>query len=139
MKLVVDKDNPNIAMAVKIVDLGKHEGVVDAVRKEVARQPTVLTVFSMFQALLHRIVRGHENVLKYLNMRITDQATFQLFLEYADGGELFDQIEPDVGMPSAKACFFFRQLMQGLEFIHSKGIAHRYSSACSRLLVLLAI
>ncbi|VDM63025.1 unnamed protein product [Angiostrongylus costaricensis] len=49
----------------------------------------------------------------------------QLYLEYADGGELFDQIEPDVGMPPVKAQFYFRQLLNGLQHIHSMGVVHR--------------
>uniref|UniRef100_A0A0K0D0S3 non-specific serine/threonine protein kinase n=1 Tax=Angiostrongylus cantonensis TaxID=6313 RepID=A0A0K0D0S3_ANGCA len=49
----------------------------------------------------------------------------QLYLEYADGGELFDQIEPDVGMPPVKAQFYFRQLLHGLQHIHSMGVVHR--------------
>ncbi|KAH7729133.1 CBN-CHK-1 protein [Aphelenchoides avenae] len=71
------------------------------------------------------MVRNHRNVLKYLSMRVTDEDQFQIFLEYADGGELFDQIEPDVGMPPSRACFYFRQLIDGLEYIHSKGVVHR--------------
>ncbi|KAH7729010.1 Protein CHK-1 a [Aphelenchoides avenae] len=108
--LVIDRQNPEFAMAVKCVDLRKHVDVKEAVRKE---------------ALLQRTLRNHENVLKYISMRVNDEDQFQLFLEYADGGELFDQIEPDVGMPPSRACFYFKQLMDGLEYIHSKGIAHR--------------
>ena len=37
-----------------------------------------------------------------------------MFLEYAVGGELFDRIEPDVGMPSSLARKFFRDLLDGL-------------------------
>uniref|UniRef100_A0A0M3HNL0 non-specific serine/threonine protein kinase n=1 Tax=Ascaris lumbricoides TaxID=6252 RepID=A0A0M3HNL0_ASCLU len=38
---------------------------------------------------------------------------------------LFHHLEPDVGMPSAKAQFYFRQLIEGVKFIHSIGIVHR--------------
>jgi serine/threonine-protein kinase Chk1 len=46
-------------------------------------------------------------------------------MDYADGGELFDQIEPDVGLSPNRARHFFTQLIDGLIFVHSKGIVHR--------------
>uniref|UniRef100_A0A0N5AV36 non-specific serine/threonine protein kinase n=1 Tax=Syphacia muris TaxID=451379 RepID=A0A0N5AV36_9BILA len=58
-------------------------------------------------------------------MRMEGVEEFQIFLEYVDGGELFDQIEPDVGMPSAKAQYYFLQLIDGVKHMHNLGIAHR--------------
>uniref|UniRef100_A0A914VJE7 non-specific serine/threonine protein kinase n=1 Tax=Plectus sambesii TaxID=2011161 RepID=A0A914VJE7_9BILA len=111
VKLVVDSQNPHNAVAMKVIDLAKHPDVVETVRKE---------------ALLMRMLRNHVNIIKYLDMRFEENLDeFQIFLEYADGGELFDQIEPDVGMPTQKAQFYFRQLIKGLEYIHSRGVAHR--------------
>lgn len=46
-------------------------------------------------------------------------------MDYVDGGELFDQIEPDVGLSPSRARHFFTQLIEGLIFVHSKGITHR--------------
>jgi len=37
-----------------------------------------------------------------------------MFLEYAVGGELFDRIEPDVGMPAEQARRFFTDILNGL-------------------------
>ncbi|TXT07402.1 hypothetical protein VHUM_03122 [Vanrija humicola] len=48
-----------------------------------------------------------------------------MILELAVGGDLFDKIAPDVGIPEDLAKFYFAQLAEGIEFIHSKGIAHR--------------
>lgn len=33
--------------------------------------------------------------------------------------------EPDIGMPLTDARRFFNQLMNGVDFLHSKGVAHR--------------
>ncbi|VDM42000.1 unnamed protein product [Toxocara canis] len=110
VKLVVDSRNVSIAVAMKCIDLQRHPHVIDAVRKE---------------ALLQRMLRGHRNIVQYIGMRVEGGSEFQIFLEYADGGELFDQIEPDIGMPPAKAQFYFRQLIDGVKFIHSMGIVHR--------------
>ncbi|KAL1412091.1 Chk1 protein kinase [Vanrija albida] len=48
-----------------------------------------------------------------------------MILELAVGGDLFDKIAPDVGIPEDLAKFYFAQLAEGIEFIHSRGIAHR--------------
>lgn len=37
----------------------------------------------------------------------------------------FFLLEPDVGMPNWEAQKYFRQLLQGLEYLHDKGVAHR--------------
>lgn len=37
-----------------------------------------------------------------------------MFLEYAAGGELFDRIEPDTGMPPHQAQKYFRELINGV-------------------------
>lgn len=65
-------------------------------------------------------------------------------MEFAEGGDLFDKIgmvilcpylgetqtdrvrkEPDVGVPEDIAHFYFTQLISGVSFLHSKGVAHR--------------
>ena len=34
------------------------------------------------------------------------------------GGELFDRIEPEVGMAEHQAQYYFNQLIAGLEYLH---------------------
>lgn len=46
-------------------------------------------------------------------------------MELADGGDLFDKIEPDLGVPEDIAHFYFFQLINAVSFMHGKGIAHR--------------
>lgn len=75
------------------------------------------------EAALHRALR-HAHVLRCLGER-THQAQHYLFLEYAPGGELFDRIEPDVGMREADARRYWRQLLSGLHYLHGRGVAHR--------------
>jgi serine/threonine-protein kinase Chk1 len=55
----------------------------------------------------------HTNVVKFFGQR-TQDSTYYLLLEYADGGELFDRIEPDLGMEPGLAHHFFLQLLNGV-------------------------
>ncbi|VDP05511.1 unnamed protein product [Soboliphyme baturini] len=77
----------------------------------------------LFKICIMRMLR-HKNVIGFIGHRCEDDF-YYVFLEYASGGELFDRIEPDIGMKERDAQFFFRQLIDGMEYIHSKGVAHR--------------
>lgn len=46
-------------------------------------------------------------------------------MELATGGDLFDKIEPDVGVDEKIAHFYFRQLVSAIDFLHTLGVAHR--------------
>jgi serine/threonine-protein kinase Chk1 len=46
-------------------------------------------------------------------------------MEYAEGGDLFDKIEADVGVSEDIAHFYFTQLVSGVSYMHSKGVGHR--------------
>lgn len=96
------------AVAVKIVNADKLVGNKDNLKKEVC---------------IHRMLE-HNHIVKFYGQR-TEADRIYLFLEYAPGGELFDRIEPDVGMPVPQANKYFKELINGLEYIHSKGVTHR--------------
>uniref|UniRef100_A0A8C4NA83 non-specific serine/threonine protein kinase n=1 Tax=Eptatretus burgeri TaxID=7764 RepID=A0A8C4NA83_EPTBU len=97
------------AVAVKIIEIDRAAaGAAHAVRKEVC---------------VHRML-NHINVVRCYGHR-KDGPTQYIFLEYCSGGELFDRIEPDVGMPERDAMRLFRQLLAGVEYLHGMGIAHR--------------
>ncbi|CAF1439361.1 unnamed protein product, partial [Didymodactylos carnosus] len=72
---------------------------------------------------LHRSLR-HENIIRFYGYK-QQQSNYYLFLEYAAGGELFDKIEPDVGMSEDHAQHYFKQIIEGMQYLHSHGVAHR--------------
>ncbi|KAJ2942518.1 hypothetical protein O0L34_g1982 [Tuta absoluta] len=75
------------------------------------------------EAALHRALR-HPHVLRCLGERAHRDHHY-LFLEWAAGGELFERIAPDAGMPPAQARRYWRQAAAGLRYLHARGVAHR--------------
>ncbi|KFM67720.1 Serine/threonine-protein kinase Chk1, partial [Stegodyphus mimosarum] len=96
------------AVAVKVLDAQKEPAALEAIKKEV---------------FIHRRL-NHERIIKYYGHRVEGDEHF-IFMEYASGGELFDKVEPDVGMPHSKAQKYFLQITAGVEYLHSLGITHR--------------
>ncbi|WWC73629.1 uncharacterized protein I206_107601 [Kwoniella pini CBS 10737] len=81
---------------------------------------------------VHKALK-HDFILQFIHSEVVDRDQEQkgwvpglyMVLELAVGGDLFDKIVPDVGIPEELAKFYFAQLASGMEFIHEKGIAHR--------------
>lgn len=46
-------------------------------------------------------------------------------MEYAQGGELFDYIVQRDRLTEKDACWFYLQIVAGIEYLHSLRIAHR--------------
>ncbi|KAG4300970.1 hypothetical protein PCANB_002690 [Pneumocystis canis] len=76
------------------------------------------------EVALHRLCTGHQNVLRFIASNENSNWRW-IALEYAYGGDLFDKIEPDLGVDLEIAHYFFSQLISGVKHLHSKGVAHR--------------
>ncbi|KAB0370149.1 hypothetical protein FD755_018111 [Muntiacus reevesi] len=96
------------AVAVKIVDMKRAIDCPENIKKEIC---------------INKML-NHENVVKFYGHRREGNIQY-LFLEYCSGGELFDRIESDIGMPEQDAQRFFHQLMAGVVYLHGIGITHR--------------
>ncbi|XP_058168285.1 serine/threonine-protein kinase grp [Anopheles ziemanni] len=107
VKLLINRQSGE-AVAMKMVDLKKHPDAESSVKKEVCIQKILM----------------HQNILKFFGKRTQGDIEY-IFLEYAAGGELFDRIEPDVGMPLPEAQRYFNQLLAGVDYLHARGVAHR--------------
>lgn len=73
---------------------------------------------------IHKECSGHPNIIE-LYLYGTDNVWAYMVMELAGGGDLFDKIDPDVGLKPEIANFYFRQLINAVDFIHMKGVAHR--------------
>ncbi|XP_034055965.1 LOW QUALITY PROTEIN: serine/threonine-protein kinase Chk1 [Gymnodraco acuticeps] len=107
VRLLVNRQTEE-AVAVKVIDTSQAKECAENVKKEVC---------------IHKML-DHANIVRFFGHR-KEGPTMYLFLEYCTGGELFDRIEPDVGMAEEDAHRFFQQLVGAVHYLHGCGITHR--------------
>ncbi|XP_077447820.1 serine/threonine-protein kinase Chk1 [Stigmatopora argus] len=107
VRLLVNRQTQE-AVAVKVIDTTQAKECAENVKKEIC---------------VHKML-NHRNIVRFFGCR-NEGTTFYLFLEYCTGGELFDRIEPDVGMAEKDAHKFFQQLIAAVKYLHKIGITHR--------------
>lgn len=89
-----------------------------------------LTTSNTFKRkFLHReidVVRGlnHRNIIKYYRSIETTHRIY-IVMEYARNGSLLDMIRRENYFSEMKAKHVYHQLIDALEYIHSRGIVHR--------------
>ncbi|XP_076059710.1 serine/threonine-protein kinase Chk1-like [Oratosquilla oratoria] len=71
---------------------------------------------------IHRKLK-HNNVVAFLGEH-KDSENLYVFLEYVDGETLEDRIGSK-GVSERRARFYFKQLIEGVKYIHSRNIVHR--------------
>jgi len=107
VKLLVNKENGE-ACAMKEINLDSSPEAEDIVKKEIC---------------VHKLLK-HKHIIQCYGSRLEGRRQF-IFLEYCTGGELFDRIDPDKGMPEWVAQKYFNALTSAVEYLHKKGVSHR--------------
>ncbi|TIB81143.1 Pkinase-domain-containing protein [Wallemia mellicola] len=108
-----------LLMAVKQVDLpaGNSTGVHIEPRKK-----------SMLDALEREIellkVLKHKNIVQYLDSSL-DEACLNIFLEYVPGGSVAALLQNYGAFEEELVRNFVKQILTGLNYLHTKGIIHR--------------
>ncbi|KAK8642597.1 hypothetical protein V6N13_011934 [Hibiscus sabdariffa] len=98
------------SVAMKVLDRStiiKHK-MVDQIKREISIMKLVRHPY---------VVRLHEV--------IASRTKIYIILEFITGGELFDKIIHNGRLSEAEARRYFQQLIDGVEFCHSKGVYHR--------------
>ena len=108
VKLGVSKTT-NEEYAIKIIN---KDQIKIKMKNKIFRENEVITKFN------------HINVIFVFEI-IEDPENYYIIMEYCKKGELFDYIVDNERLTEDEAAIFFYQLINGVEYIHSKGIAHR--------------
>uniref|UniRef100_A0A6B2FYL4 non-specific serine/threonine protein kinase n=1 Tax=Myxobolus squamalis TaxID=59785 RepID=A0A6B2FYL4_MYXSQ len=101
-----NKNHANL-VAVKIIEL-KKVADVRTIRKEIC---------------IHKSL-SHERIVKFFGYR-EEVEEYYVFMEYVPNGELYNLIEPGGAMLEKDCIKLFGQLLDGVEYMHGKGIVHR--------------
>lgn len=73
---------------------------------------------------LHKYLGTHANIVQFFQSG--EDVTWKwIAMELAEGGDLFDKIESDVGVNENIAHVYFTQIISAVTFMHSKGVGHR--------------
>ncbi|KAI8338393.1 kinase-like domain-containing protein [Chlamydoabsidia padenii] len=67
---------------------------------------------------------SHRNVVETIDLVLDDRKRYNTVMEYCPGGDLFGCIMSECMTEIEKGCCF-KQLIHGLAYIHSVGVAHR--------------
>jgi serine/threonine protein kinase len=105
----------------KAIDLRNQRTVALKCFSEAAIAPDVEAEFTLLERL-----RGCENIVEYYEYFLHDDGNYYIASEWVGGGELFELITPNIGLADTEYCrHLFRNILRGVIFCHSKGIAHR--------------
>ncbi|RHZ87854.1 hypothetical protein Glove_29g195 [Diversispora epigaea] len=66
----------------------------------------------------------HSSIIKLLDV-VDTQDYIGIVLEYIPGGELYNYVERKQHLDEAEACRIFKQLIQGVDYLHQMKIVHR--------------
>ena len=97
-------------LAIKIINKNKitKESDIIRIKKEIS--------------ILKKI--RHKNIIQIYEVMESNQNIY-IAMEICEGKELFDYIIKNKKLKEIEACRIFRQLINGIDYIHSQGIIHR--------------
>ena len=98
-----------------------EEFAVKILNKKMIKEKMKNTVFKENEIITKF---NHVNVVFVFDI-IEDIENYYIVMEYCKSGELFDYIVAHQNLEEDEAAFFFYQLINGVEYIHSLGVAHR--------------
>ncbi|XP_076060324.1 serine/threonine-protein kinase Chk1-like [Oratosquilla oratoria] len=114
---------------IEVSKLGQGSfGLVTLVKEQISGRLTarktvrIRTEKDRNEFLIHQSLR-HPNIIELVCVEVMG-SNMNIYLEYAAKGDLADYIGPN-GLGEFTALYFFAQLLEGVEYLHSWGIAHR--------------
>mmetsp|Transcript_24165 Transcript_24165/g.95159 ORF Transcript_24165/g.95159 Transcript_24165/m.95159 type:complete len:250 (-) Transcript_24165:796-1545(-) len=75
------------------------------------------------EILIHQQLQ-HPSIARFIELRLT-RTFIAIIMEAADRGDLFEYVFEKKGLNDQEAFYVFYQLVEGLAYMHAKGVAHR--------------
>jgi len=109
------------------VKLGEHNSTGEKVAIKIIDKRTQKT--EKAQLRIRREIEilkniKHPNLMECYGTFETDKSFF-LITEYCSKGELFDYVQKREQLAECEAVEFFKQMLDGVEYLHKNGICHR--------------
>ena len=92
--------------------------------KAISKSGTSKTAFKR-ELKYSKHLSKHQNIITTHETAFETKTSYVMVQDYAPGGDLFDAIEPEVGLPESKARLYFGQIAKALEYMHAKKLVHR--------------
>ena len=70
-------------------------------------------------------ISKHANIINTHDTAYETRTSYVMVQDYAPGGDLFDAIEPEIGLSESKARKYIYQISKAVEYMHSKKLVHR--------------
>ncbi|XP_056646977.1 testis-specific serine/threonine-protein kinase 3-like [Diorhabda sublineata] len=109
---------------VRVAQSERHEGQVAI--KIVSKFSAPADYLKKFLPREIEVVKGlrHQNLIRFLQAIETTHRVY-IIMEYAENGSLLDIIRKDNFIDEPRARKWFRQLVDGVEYCHDRGVVHR--------------
>jgi serine/threonine protein kinase len=75
----------------------------------------------------------HKNIIKYIATQISNDEEIDIILEYCNGGSIKQLLEKFDSFDEKLIKLYVRQILEGLVYLHDKGIIHRNIKNCNIL------
>ena len=67
----------------------------------------------------------HANIITTHDTAYETKTSYVMVQDFAEGGDLFDAIEPEVGLSESRTRKYLYQITKAVEYMHSKKLVHR--------------
>ena len=92
--------------------------------KAISKSNTSRTAFKK-ELKYSKHLSKHQNIITTHETAFETKTSYVMVQDYAPGGDLFDAIEPEVGLQESKVRIYFGQIAKALEYMHAKKLVHR--------------
>ncbi|KAI8886890.1 kinase-like protein, partial [Backusella circina FSU 941] len=115
-----------VRMTHRIEDDGKMRVyAIKAFRKRKARETEASFMKKLISEFCISSALHHPNIVRTIDLVLDEKNRYCTVMEYCSGGDLYSFIKDGNLMPLEEANGLFKQLLEGLSYLHNLGVAHR--------------